>query len=193
MIHSHRTALLNTALATLMIAPLAAFADVYKCTMASGLVTYQDVPCTNARAEEKLPLAPLPTSAEELAAARESAAALRQQDKELAERLQRDAESRRELAAVTPPPTYSAPAPVEEYRDSDRTVLLPYQPVGGVWRDGVYYPNGVPTYPLVRGDDYYGRPRHDHDYRPPSGPNRPPSHHRQQHSKLGHSSDEPGN
>lgn len=191
MILSHRTALLNTALATLLIAPLASFADVYKCTMAGGLVTYQDVPCIDARAEEKLPLAPVPASAEELAAARESAAALRQQDKELAERLQRDAESRRELAAVTPPPSYSTPAPLEDYRDSDRTVLLPYQPVGGVWRAGMYYPNGVPAYPIGRGD--YGRPGHHHDYRPPTGPNRPPTHQRQRHSKLGHSSDEPGN
>jgi hypothetical protein len=174
--------LLTAGTMLVMFAPPSVHADVYKCTNAGGLVTYQDEPCQNSRSEKKIVIEPTATSADELAAAREAAAALRQQDKELAERLQRDTESLRELAAATPPPIYAEPEPVDDTRDTDRAIIYPYQP--GVWRAGVYYP---PQYGHPYDYRYPGHPHHQTPGKPPMRPSEP---RREPHSKLGHSKDE---
>jgi Ni/Co efflux regulator RcnB len=137
----YRTAVFATALLAALLGPARVAAEVFKCTNAEGVTTYQDIACKAGNTEERIDLSATTSSAEQSEAVRAATEALRKQDQALAERLQRESESRRELAARTPAPTYASPkaSDVDYSRDSGY-VWTPYQPSTGVWRNGVYYP-----------------------------------------------------
>ncbi|MFO1435026.1 MAG: DUF4124 domain-containing protein [Gammaproteobacteria bacterium] len=133
-------ALATTTLLAVTLASTGVVAEVFKCTNAKGVITYQDIPCASGHTEERIDLSATTSTAEQSESVKAALEALRKQDEALAERLQRDSESRRELAARTPAPTYTNPSPSDDsYSRDSSTVWVPYeQPIG--WRAGIYYP-----------------------------------------------------
>ena len=151
-------------------------ADVYRCTTATGDIAYQDVPCHADASELRIEgLEELALTAEQSAAIKEEADRLRLKDRELADRLARESDSRRQAAARQPPAyqdgsRYSPPPPATV------TEVIPYPAYNsGVWRAGVYYPPqyGAPSFPLrhYRYPDRWPQQAQPHDNHPRS-PNR---------------------
>ncbi len=169
-------------LAILGVAP-AAHGQAYKCKAGDGSVTYQDAPCRAGSSESVVDVPePLPVSPEDAAAMEKAREDLRQRDRELADRLererlarlQREADEQARYAASTP-------APAMVYPDEL-----------GVWRAGVYFPPyyGAPTFP-IRPGWHSGRgwsppfdPRPGHGS-PPGHDGRPGHHGRRPHQSLG--------
>ena len=155
-----RLFIFSAVLATLGV-PSAAVADVYKCKAADGTVTYQDSPCRAGSVESVVDVVEgRALSPDESAAMDKASEDLRQRDRELADRLERERLARLQHEAEEQA-RYAAPAvaPAVVYPESY-----------GVWRGGLYFPPdyGAPTFPIRR------RGYRDHGWQPPMYP--PPGH-----------------
>jgi hypothetical protein len=158
--------LLIAVLATLGMVP-AASGQAYKCKAADGSVTYQDTPCRAGSSESVVDVPePRPVSPEDAAAMEKAREDLRERDRELADRLERERLARLQREAEEQA-RYAASSPAAP------TVVYPDEL--GVWRAGVYFPPyyGAPTFP-IRPGRHPGRGwpppfDPDHGHRPPPG------------------------